>query len=154
VVVSFGAGLFVQLGFTVAQAKALTEDVPAATAFIGLAQTGGINVSLAMANAVFLNQAIRKLHAAFPTASQSEIMNAVSGTASGFLNALDPGAKRVAIEQIVDTLREVFVYVIVAGGLVLLLCSVLKHTKLESGNRPKQRGAVEKDAAISADGIA
>lgn len=59
ILIGFGVGLFVQASFSVAQAVVEPEVVPSVVGFITCAQISG--VTIALANAVFLNQSQTKI---------------------------------------------------------------------------------------------
>jgi len=111
VLVTFGGALYNQISFTVSQAKVKLHDVGAATSFLGFAQIFGATTALVISNCIFLNQATDKIQAVLPDASRQDIVNAVGGSGSAFLDSLSPELRHAAIVQIVHTLRQIFVMV-------------------------------------------
>jgi hypothetical protein len=89
-----------------------------------LAQIGGIAFGLAIAGAVFVNDAVTGLAAVLPDASREELQFALSGTSGHYLSSLSEEVRGRATEAIVMALQKVFVPVYV-GAAVCLVLSVL-----------------------------
>ena len=130
VLVSFGAGLYAQTSFTVAQTIANSASIPAATTFIGIAQLGGTNICLVVSNSVFFNRATEKLAAVLPNQSRATIVNAVSGVGSNFIDSLPPERQETVIRQLVAAIQDVFYLVIAAGAFSLLMSAFMKRERL------------------------
>ncbi|KAH8903793.1 putative MFS drug efflux transporter [Coniochaeta sp. PMI_546] len=126
-----GVGMFSQAGFSVAQAtvdEALGSKV---AAFIALGQTGGITVSLAVANSVFVNEATRRLDKVFGLGlSTDQIMTAVTGVGSDFFEKLKPEMRVLVLDAIVEAMRKAYILVIVAGASVVILSLGMKRERL------------------------
>ena len=130
VLLAVGGGSFVQAGFSVAQAKVGQIKIPEAIGFITLGQILGATVSLAIADSVFLNDAARGIAALVPTASQSDVYNAVSGAGSTLIQDLSPATKAEALDIIVTSMSKVYILVMTAGSLMVVLSLFMKREKM------------------------
>ncbi|KAL9008344.1 MAG: hypothetical protein Q9173_006520 [Seirophora scorigena] len=126
ILLAVGAGAFVQASFSVAQAKVQPHMIPLAIGFITAGQIGGITISLAVANSVFLNKSTSGIRAVLPDIPEEQVQAAISGAGSAFLSALDELARRRVLVAIVDAMKNVYVLEIVAGALSLLLALLMK----------------------------
>ena len=70
IILAVGGGAFVQLSFTVVQAKVEKHPIPVAIGFCTFAQLAGPAVALSIANAVFLNEATDGIAAITPDLSR------------------------------------------------------------------------------------
>jgi MFS family permease len=138
VISSFGAGLFVNLPFTVSQAKVPEEQVPAVNSFIGCGQISGITLCLSVANSIFLNIATSKIAHFLPAISRAEIQRAISGTGSTLFSQLDPVARTEVLGAIVSTINNVYVMVISSAVFVVILSFFLKKERLNLGGKSVQ----------------
>lgn len=86
-----GTGLFVNAPFAIAQWLVSAEEIALAVGFITCAQVAGVTISLATANAVFLNLAD---HALAPRGRESGRAGSDYGVTGAFLRTLDPGAQK------------------------------------------------------------
>ncbi|KAL9597752.1 MAG: hypothetical protein Q9219_004946 [cf. Caloplaca sp. 3 TL-2023] len=123
---AIGAGAFVQASFSVAQAKVPPQMIPLAIGFITAGQIGGVTISLAIANSVFLNKSTNGIQALLPDAPEEQIQAAISGTGSAFLSALDASTQEHVLEAIINAMKNVYILGIVAGALALLLSLLMK----------------------------
>ncbi|KAL8927227.1 MAG: hypothetical protein Q9208_002403 [Pyrenodesmia sp. 3 TL-2023] len=126
ILLAVGAGAFVQTSFSVAQAKVEPRMIPLAIGFITAGQIGGVTISLAIANSVFLNKSSSGIQAVLPDLPKDQVQAAISGAGSAFLAALDDGMKRLVLEAIVNAMKNVYILGIVAGALALLLAFLMK----------------------------
>ncbi|KAL8908282.1 MAG: hypothetical protein Q9207_000904 [Kuettlingeria erythrocarpa] len=126
ILIAVGAGAFVQASFSVAQAKVEPRMIPLAIGFITAGQVGGVTISLAIANSVFLNKSSTGIQAVLPDIPKDQVQAAISGAGSAFLSALDDRMKRLVLEAIVDAMKNVYILTIVAGSVGLLLAFLMK----------------------------
>lgn len=126
ILIAVGAGAFVQASFSVAQAKVEPRMIPLAIGFITAGQVGGVTISLAIANSVFLNRSSNGIQAVLPDIPKDQVQAAISGAGSVFLTALDDGTKRLVLEAIVNAMKNVYILTIVAGSVGLLLAFLMK----------------------------
>lgn len=130
VVIAVGVGMWIQASFSVAQAVVDPENVPAAIGFITLAQFLGNTTALAIANAVFLNEAESRVQRILPNLSASEVRAAISGAAGGFAQSFDSDLGVQVLEAIVASIGKTYILVMTAGALVALLSLAMKREKL------------------------
>ena len=130
VLAAVGAGSFVQAGFSVAQATVEPVAIPLAIGFITAAQIGGATISLAIANAVFLNGAVGDIKTILPQESEKNIQGAVAGASAGFFKALDATTRKAVLVAIIENMKYVYVLGMTAGALVVVLSIFMKREKL------------------------
>jgi hypothetical protein len=129
--VGAGTGMFGQAGFSIAQASVPEEKASVAAAFIALGQTGGITISLAIANALFINNAEDSLAAILPpSVTKEQIQAAIAGVGTGFFKELPPQMQVEVLDAIVDAISRPYILLITAGALVLTLSLVMKRERL------------------------
>ncbi|KAL8715495.1 MAG: hypothetical protein Q9220_000830 [cf. Caloplaca sp. 1 TL-2023] len=126
ILLAIGAGAFVQASFSVAQAKVEPHMIPLAIGFITAGQIGGVTISLAIANSVFLNKSSNGISAILPNVPKEQVQAAISGAGSMFLDALDDATKQKVLEAIVNAMKNVYILDIVAGALALVLSFLMK----------------------------
>lgn len=107
ILLAVGAGAFLQSSFSVAQAKVTPQQIPLATGFITAGQIGGITISLAIANSLFLNKSAQGIRAILPDIPKEQVQAAISGAGSQFLRSLDATTKKHVLEAIVSNLRSI-----------------------------------------------
>ena len=130
ILVGLGGGIFVQAGFSVAQAKMPPEQLGGATGFIALGQLIGPAIALSIAGTVLINTASSGLTKLLPNVPAITIKNAISGTAGDFLSTLDPATRTAALEIIVNSIGKVYILAITAAA-VGFVCSVfLRHERI------------------------
>jgi len=124
VLVGIGTGCFIQAGYAVIQAVVPPAEMAYAISYMMLAQLGGIAFGLAIAGAVFINEAISGLSSLLPDVSRSELQLAISGTSGAYFRSLPEELRLQATDTIVLALQKVFipVYVGAAVSLVLSVC--------------------------------
>lgn len=130
VVIGVGVGMWIQASFSVAQAIVDPENVPAAIGFITLAQFLGNTTALAIANAVFLNEAEARVRQLLPELSVSEIQAAISGVTSGFTRNLSSDVRVQVMDAIVASISKTYILVMISGALVAALSLAMKRERL------------------------
>ncbi|KAJ0329486.1 hypothetical protein COL5a_004046 [Colletotrichum fioriniae] len=126
-----GVGTFTQAGFSIAQASVAAPKAAVASSLIALAQTSGINIALAVSNAVFLNRAEKRLTAILPdTVTEDQIQAAIAGVGTDFVTTLPPRMQQGVLEVIVEALNLPYILVITAGALVLVCSVLMKRERL------------------------
>ena len=128
ILIGFGVGLFVQASFSVAQAVVEPEVVPSAVGFITCAQISG--VTIALANAVFLNQSQTKIQELLPNVPKEQIQQAITGVGSQFFNELSGTVREEVLRAIVTAMSKTYILVITAGALVIVLSLFMKRERL------------------------
>lgn len=130
VLIGVGVGMWIQASFSVAQAVVDPGNVPAVIGFITLAQFLGNTTALAIANAVFLNEAESRVQRVLPDLSASEVRAAISGVTGGFAQSLGTDVRIRVLEAIVASIGKTYILVMTAGALVAVLSLAMKREKL------------------------
>ncbi|KAE9574261.1 Efflux pump [Colletotrichum fructicola] len=126
-----GVGTFTQAGFSIAQASVPEEMAAVASSMMALAQTSGINIALAVGNAVFLNRAEKRLTEILPdTVPEEQIQLAIAGVGGDFVQTLPPDMQAEILDAIVEALNLPYILVIVAGAVVLVSSLLCKRERL------------------------
>ena len=130
VMIGAGVGMFGQAGYAVTQAVLKLEDIAPAIGFITLAQFVGITLSLALANAVLLNESQSEIQQILPDVPLTEIQEAILGARSSLVQSLAPDVQRRVLNAIVNAISDTYILVIVAGALVTTLSVAMRREKL------------------------
>ncbi|KAL0935995.1 MFS drug efflux [Colletotrichum truncatum] len=126
-----GVGTFTQAGFSISQASVPEDKAAVASSLIALAQTSGINIALAVSNAVFLNRAEQRLTDILPdTVSEEQIRLAIAGVGVEFVRTLPQEMQQRILNAIVEALNLPYILVIVAGAVVLVSSVLCKRERL------------------------
>jgi hypothetical protein len=130
ILVGLGTGMYVQAGFSVAQAKVPPEQLGGATGFIALGQLIAPTIALSVAGTVLINTASSGLEKLLPNVPAETIKNAIAGTAGELLSTLDPATRTAALTVIVGSISKVYILAITAMA-VSFVCSVLlRHERI------------------------
>jgi MFS family permease len=133
VMIGAGVGMFGQAGYSVTQAVVDVANIAPAIGFITLAQFVGITFSLALANAILLNESQSEIQRILPDIPLSEIQGAILGARSGLVQNLDPDVQRRVLGAIVSAIDKTYILVMVGGALVVTLSLVMRREKLFGG---------------------
>ncbi|GKT54567.1 MFS drug efflux pump [Colletotrichum tofieldiae] len=126
-----GVGTYTQAGFSISQASVPEDMAAVAASLMALAQTSGINIALAVSNAVFLNRAETRLAKILPdTVTEDQIQLAIAGVGADFVTTLPPQMQQEILEAIVEALNLPYILVITAGSLVLVCSVLMKRERL------------------------
>ncbi|KAF6840379.1 MFS drug efflux [Colletotrichum musicola] len=126
-----GVGTFTQSGFSIAQASVPEHMAAVAVSLMALAQTGGINIALAVGNAVFLNRAETRLTQILPdNVPEEQIQLAIAGVGADFITTLPLETQQEVLEAIVEALNMPYILVMVAGAVVLVSSLLMKRERL------------------------
>ena len=127
VLLGLGAGLFTQGPISVVQSLFPADRVADATAFVGFGQVVGIAIMLAVSNAIFLNKATNSINQLLPGTPLGEVQAAISGVGSDLFRDLSGDLRNAVLQAIVDSMKNVYILVIVAGAVTVVLCPFLKR---------------------------
>ncbi|RMD44861.1 hypothetical protein DV735_g318, partial [Chaetothyriales sp. CBS 134920] len=130
VLIGIGAGMFIQTGFAVAQAKVPKERAADAAGFIALAQNLGIVLALAISGAIFQNKAIENLQQVFPDLPSSALHDAISGAGSDLLKQLPPDAQTKVLGAILNAISYPYILVITAGAMATVGSLFMKFERI------------------------
>ena len=141
VVGGIGTGLFVYASFAIAQWLVPPEEIPLAVGFISCAQVAGVTISLAVANAVFLNLAENSITRIVLGVPRSDVQAAISGIKGSFLKTLQPAAQAKVLEAIVYAIQKVFILGIVAGALAIILAIFMNREAIDLNQQQALNGS-------------
>ncbi|KAJ6110776.1 major facilitator superfamily transporter [Penicillium sp. IBT 16267x] len=113
--IGIGAGMFIQTGFSVAQAKVSPHRASDATSFIAFAQNIGIVLALAISGSVFQNQALDSLQELLPGIPREALRGAISGSNSELIKTIPAETQAKVIHAIVDAMSHTYYLVIAAA---------------------------------------
>ena len=130
IIFAAGVGCYTQASFPVAQAKVPNEDVPAAVAFIGCAQLGGLTLSFAIAYAIFLNTATASISALLPGEPTSVIQAAIAGVGGGLFDSLPAAVRSQVLQAVSDSVSKVYDQILATGAFSLVLALFMKRERL------------------------
>jgi hypothetical protein len=127
VLIALGCGLFTQGPISVVQSLFPAERIADATAFVGFGQVAGIAIMLAVANAIFLNQATNGIQALLPDIPLSEVQGAIQGVGSELFRNINASQRASILQSVVGSMNTVYILIIVAGAVTAVLCPLLKR---------------------------
>jgi hypothetical protein len=132
ILTAVGAGLTLQTGYSVAEAKFKHSDIPAILGLMNISQIGSTTLALTLAGAIFQNLSIKNLTKALDGLgySAADIASAVAGAQSPIFQTASAEVKALAVHAIVQALQRVWILVIVAGAVVLVSSVFMKREKL------------------------
>ena len=139
-IMGLGAGGIAQAGFSIAQASVDLSLGHVAAAFVALGQTGGITISLAASNSVFVNRCLDGLSVLLPIVPREELQLLIAGVSNReALGQLGPELRRKILEVVVDAISRTYIMVIVAGAVAIVTSLLMKKERLFI--RPTEVGA-------------
>ncbi|KAI1876140.1 hypothetical protein JX265_000610 [Neoarthrinium moseri] len=118
ILMGFGAGTTMQLGYAVASLKApQPSDVFHAINLQNIAQIGATVISLVISGQVFQSTAVRNLNGVLAGLdfSEAEIKSLVAGNQSTVFQSLDLGLREAVINAIITAMQRAFIIPLVAG---------------------------------------
>lgn len=141
-----GTGLYVNAPFAIAQWLVPPQDIALAVGFITCAQVAGVTISLAIANAVFLNLAQNSIRKILPGVAKGDVQAAITGVGGPFLKTLDQETQKAILEAIIRAIQKVFILGIVAGVLSVLLSAFMNRGAIDLTQPPppEEEGKSEK----------
>ena len=128
--IGVGTGMFSQAGISIAQAVVDDANVAPAIGFITLAQFSGITLSLALANAILLNESQSEIRRILPDVPLADIQRAIMGARSGLVQNLSEDVQRRVLDAIVQAIDKTHILVIVGGALAAILSLQMPLEKL------------------------
>jgi len=120
ILIGIGAGMFIQAGFSVAQAKVSPSRASDASSFIALAQNLGIVLALAISGAVFQNKALDELQRILPDLSRDALRGAISGSNSLVFKQIPAETRAKVLHAVVDAMSRTYYLVVAAGALTIV----------------------------------
>ncbi|KAL8833882.1 MAG: hypothetical protein Q9170_004029 [Blastenia crenularia] len=126
-----GTGFFVNAPFAIAQWIVPEQEIPLAVGFITCAQVAGVTISLAVANAVFLNLSQNSIQRILPGVPKEDVQAAISGAGGTFLRTLPLDTQKRVLEAIIGGIKKVFILGIAAGCLSVLLSFFMSREPID-----------------------
>ncbi|MCJ1244005.1 hypothetical protein MMC30_001202 [Trapelia coarctata] len=133
ILLGLGTGAFIQLSFTVVQAKVEKHMLPVAIGFLTFAQLLGPAVALCIANTVFLNEATNGIRALDPSLSVQSIQSAISGASSRQIQGISSETQQMALHVIVQAMNKAYILSMTAGALTFGYGSVYEKRETFAG---------------------
>jgi hypothetical protein len=127
----------------VTTSKVDPSSVPAATTFIGTAQTGGIALALVSATSTLVNLAANRLMPLFPSHPREDVVNAISGVGSGLFEELSAVQREDALNRVNSAIQDVYYLAVASGALLIFLALCMKREMIQSRALPSQERARE-----------
>ncbi|KAL6890049.1 major facilitator superfamily domain-containing protein [Trichoderma evansii] len=125
-------GLAMLSGYSIATLTTKPENAGAALSLQNVSQLGGQVIALAVAGQIFHSTAVRNLQSVLShqNFSEQDIESAVAGVRSKVLEKVDGALRQEVILALVHAMRQVFVLIPAAGGVMILAASCMKREKL------------------------
>ncbi|KAL6887099.1 major facilitator superfamily domain-containing protein [Trichoderma evansii] len=138
VIIAFGCGMTLQIGYALASFKTQPEWLGDAIALQNMAQVGGEVISLVIAGQIFQSKAFENLSAALAGQgySAADIHAAIAGAQSTLFQRLSGDLRTKAILAITDAIQMSYVLIIVAGAALLFAGVAMKFEPVLGGSRP------------------
>lgn len=129
ILIAFGCGLYTQGPISVVQSLFPAERIADATAFVGFGQVMGVAIMLAIANAVFLNQATIGIEKLIPDTPLPQVQAAIQGVGSELFKNTSDDIRAAILEVVVKSMNKVYILVIVAGAVTAISSPLLRPKK-------------------------
>lgn len=130
ILIGTGVGCFLQLPFSVVQSLVPPQSIPKAIGFVTFAQLGAPSLMLAVANAVFLNEAANNISKSFPRIPRDAIISILSGVGSSTFAGLDQGSQTKILQLIVAGLDKGYIVTMTLAALAVVLSIFLHRGKM------------------------
>lgn len=132
VLMAIGAGVSMQVGYSIAVVKVQPHEVPSAIGFMNVSQIGSMAIALSMAGSILQNVGYINLRDALSAYhfSEQELRAALGGAKSVILQSGNAEVKTIAIEAIAKTIQNLWILTIVAGAVALVSACFMKREKL------------------------
>jgi hypothetical protein len=134
VVIGLGSGLTQQAAYSIAPAKVQPSRISDALSWVNSAQIGSVVLALTIAGAVFQNLGFNHVKSALEASGEHfspvDIRAALAGAKSSVFLHASPEAQRAVLAGIVQTIRDQYILVIVAGAVTLVSSLLLRREKL------------------------
>lgn len=152
ILIGLGSGLYIQISYPVAQLKVDVSSIPRVVAFIGYGQITGIALALTMAHGIFLNEATNRIARILPLVPREIVQQGIMGTGGTFLETLDSSDRIPVLKAIVQTIGNVYGMAIAAGGLTIILSTLMKRERLNAQSSANPNAGEESTAEKTKNG--
>jgi hypothetical protein len=132
VLIAIGAGLALQVAYSVAVVKVKPEEIFGAIGIMNVSQIGSAAIALSLANIIFQKVGYTKLTEAFADRdfSAEELRDALAGAKSAFFAGNDSHVQKLALQGIVDTVSVIWILVVVAGAVSIVSGAFMERERL------------------------
>ncbi len=132
VLVAFGTGMTLQIGYAIATFNAPDKYMSDAISLQNISQIGSSVIALVIAGQIFQSSAVANLEAVLAGQgfSQADIIGAVAGAQSGLFQQLTGELRQAAILAVTKAMQKAFSLNIVAGAVLLLSSVFMKRERL------------------------
>ncbi|RGP77980.1 major facilitator superfamily transporter [Fusarium longipes] len=151
IMIGFGAGCYVVVGFTILQSLIPPREVSNAIAVMTIAQNLGMVLFLSLCGNIFQNMAVQEVGNALQHLSEDQVLELIAGTSSRAFQSLSAYERSLVVVSITSALRHVWTLFLVAGAvsfvfslpLVLIHSDCTKFESTSSGPASKIRAEVQ-----------
>ena len=129
ILIGAGAGVFLQLPFSVIQSLVPPESIPKAVGFVRSAQLGALPKIHLVAIAVFLNETSSNIVRIVPELPKGTIISILSGVGSTTFSQLSHARQQNVLMFAIAGLNKGYIITTTSGGLALVLFLFLRRGK-------------------------
>lgn len=133
ILLGFGLGAFLSAGYAVIQGIVDFTQMSNGVTLMLVGQLLGISLSLSISGATFVNITVKNLGELLPGVPRARLESAISGTADGYINSLDPETRSAALNILMNSIQNSFIMVYVAGAIALIASLFLSRKRLNLG---------------------
>ncbi|KUI69004.1 Putative HC-toxin efflux carrier TOXA [Cytospora mali] len=130
IIYGIGVGASIQMPFSVAAAKVRPEEAGLAIGYCTFFQFLGPAVALSIANAVFLNDALRDLLELLPALGKDAVLGALFGLDPALLAGNSQVSRATIANVITTSMHTVYAIPLSSGALVLVLSIFMNRERL------------------------
>ncbi|KAJ4006272.1 Efflux pump dep3 [Fusarium irregulare] len=130
VMIGFGAGCYVVIGFTILQSLVPAREVSNAVAVMTIAQNLGMVLFLSLCGTVFQNTAIAEVGRALTDLPKDQVLELIAGTSSHAYQSLSEIEKSVVVASITSAIRNVWLLFMVAAAISFVFSLPLSRVRL------------------------
>lgn len=133
ILMAIGAGLTMQVAYSVVAVKVEPNEIQGAIGFINVAQIGSIAISLSIGGSIFQNIGFANIQNALAAYqfTDAEIRSALGGAQSIILATGDETIRKLATDAIVATISNLWILTITAGAVSLVSGIFMKSERLQ-----------------------
>ncbi|KAK2776213.1 hypothetical protein FQN53_002847 [Emmonsiellopsis sp. PD_33] len=130
ILIGFGAGSFSQACYPVSQQLVQPGELTNVIGLISISQFLGIILFLAIMGTTYQNLVIQKVQKILPNASEAQIREFIGGASTKLSDPLSKVDYAAIIDAIIDSMRAVWIILLVAGAICTILAVFLGREKL------------------------
>ncbi|GKU08992.1 unnamed protein product [Fusarium langsethiae] len=131
IMIGFGAGCYVVIGFTILQSLVAAKEVANAIAVMTIAQNLGMVLFLSLGGCVFQNIAMKEIGKALPQLPTDQVSALIAGTSSDAFQSLSGPEESVVITSITSAIRCIWLLFTIAAAISFIFSLPLARVRLE-----------------------